>query len=99
MDVIKGSVVKLTYTVTDLDTGQLSDPPDTEVAYNDAAGNSQTMKYSDNAIDRVSQGKYRAMIDTSDMHVGGCFYEIITAGPNAVRAQGKFYVIAQAGSS
>ena len=96
MDYIEGTMVKLTYTVKDLDTGLLTDPPDTSVTVMDRAGTTRTLTYSNVEINRLDQGKYRAKIDTTGL-IGGVVYEIVTTGDNEVRERGIFNVIARVG--
>jgi hypothetical protein len=97
-DYVKGTVVKLTYTVKDFDTGQLIDPPDTSVTIIDRVGVKQALLYSNAEVYRMSQGKYRARVDTSPFSLGGCVYEIATTGTDASLVQGEFFLIAPVGS-
>jgi hypothetical protein len=96
-DFVQGTVVKLTYTIKDLDTGDPIDPPDTTVTVTDRAGDVQTVSFSQNEIYRMSEGTYRAKIDTSSLSIGGCVYEITALGTDESTMQGEFFVIARVG--
>lgn len=96
-DFVQGTVVKLTYTIKDLDTGDLIDPPDSTVTVTDRAGDVTTVSFSQNEIYRMSQGRYRAKIDTGPMSIGGAVYEISALGTDESTMQGEFFIIARVG--
>lgn len=96
MDYVQGTIVKLTYTVQNFDTGANEDPPDTSVTVVDRTGTTVTLSYSTSEIQRLAQGKYRAPIDTSAL-IGGCEYEVMIFGSNEVRKRGFFYVTPKIG--
>ena len=87
MSYVQGTVIVITMSFTDPDTGNLSDPPDVQVTvWAPGATSATTYTFLHGDVAKLSTGKYRYLLDTSSA-AGAWRYEAVGTGPEAIVRQ------------